>query len=304
MNGIRACSHYFQKLSSIHLCRLGFFWTLVKKKRSTVCICLCEWDRGGGQWGGVRSKEHRSVCALMRGWREGLLYLNIARLLTLFIAIPPLQRPTTGYYHLACVNTSYAAELWTCRVSDCCMPQLWPPAERETFPACALGVYWFAESFSNLSRDSYELSGPGTYAATRACRHTRASPYCNLTFGAVLCSDICACSVTVGSHFPSNTVMFPLSDHWLSLNAAHDLFLAESQIHSPLSHAGFSHTTVRQDPQANAPIAEWQGPQSMSNQMSKEQLGDSKLSHTFISPIFLSAAGIKCMWQNICMGHR
>lgn len=66
-----------------------------------------------------RGKQRAHIAMFFNvGAGGGLLYLNMARLLTLHMTIPPLQRPTMGYYHLASVNTSYAVELWTSEVGS------------------------------------------------------------------------------------------------------------------------------------------------------------------------------------------
>lgn len=97
------------------------------------------------------------------------------------------------------------------------------------------------------------------------------------------------------SNFPHVNVFFFLSDHRRSLNSARVLFLVKSQIYYSLFHAGFSHTTVRrQSPLVNAPIAEWQGPQSMSNQMSK--VGRLQTILHFHFPNIL-----ECCWDRIYM---
>lgn len=155
----------------MHLCRLGL-WVLGKKKVSRECVymfvcwCVCERERGQEREAG---KEHISLCALTGGLGGGLLYLTMARLLTLFITIPPRQRPTMGYYHLASVNTSYAVELWTSESRSWLLDASAVSAREGKNLSCLCGqFYWFTESFSNTSRDSCDLSAAALFVPSLA----------------------------------------------------------------------------------------------------------------------------------------
>lgn len=83
-----------------------------KADKQCVYMFVCVRERGGKQ------RAHIAVCFNVGAGAGRATYLNMARLLTLHITVPPLQRPTMGYYHLASVNTSYAAELWTSEVGS------------------------------------------------------------------------------------------------------------------------------------------------------------------------------------------
>lgn len=114
---------------------------------------VCVRERGGKQ------RAHIAVCFNVGAGAGRATYLNMARLLTLHITVPPLQRPTMGYYHLASVNTSYAAELWTSEVGSWLLDAWAASASEGKNLSCLRGqFYWFTESFSNMSRDSCDLS--------------------------------------------------------------------------------------------------------------------------------------------------
>lgn len=71
-----------------------------------VCVCT----RKARKEGGGGSEEHISVSLNVGVGRMATLFEH-GTLVDLFVAIPTLQRPRRGYYHLASVNTSYAVEL-------------------------------------------------------------------------------------------------------------------------------------------------------------------------------------------------
>lgn len=145
MNGISACTHYFLKLFSIHLCRLGLWMLGIKVNRQRMYVlCVCEWERGG-------QRAHISVCFNM----------GVGRRATLFehgMLVDPLHNYSSsaeannGILPLSLCKhklRSWTMDLGVALLTDVrlsCVCQ-----RRGKNLSCLCGqFYWFTESFSQI----------------------------------------------------------------------------------------------------------------------------------------------------------